>query len=285
MNVNTLLPDVGGSLTSFFRKKKGDGKTPPFLTSAVRFPHLFQFVIRLAPNAPYEVLVSSDLRSWESLSTGTAAAESVEFVDSDAAKVSYRFYRVFSNQLPSKNVVGYVSVSLAPGFSMIANPLNAPNNSVAALFSNVPEGTTLSKFDTRVFRLNNSYVKDGKWSNPGETINPGEGAILFNPTTDFRTIYFVGEVMQGNLFNPIPAGFSIRSSLVPQPGRLNTDLEFPLGDGDVIHIFDKDRQEYAIHPYPSKLWDSNPPLIGVGESFWIGKASPGNWVRNFVIEG
>ena len=50
------------------------------------------------------------------------------------------------------------------------------------------------------------------------------GAIFFNPTSDFKSINFVGEVLQGELLLPIASGFSIHSSRIPQPGRLHTDL-------------------------------------------------------------
>ncbi|MBU6402980.1 MAG: hypothetical protein KGS61_21880, partial [Verrucomicrobia bacterium] len=54
----------------------------------------FQFPLRLATGTKYELLTSTDLRNWVTLHSGTAAAESVDYVDSDAPKFSYRFYRV-----------------------------------------------------------------------------------------------------------------------------------------------------------------------------------------------
>jgi hypothetical protein len=58
---------------------------------------------------------------------------------------------------------------------------------------------------------------------------------------------------------------------------LHVDLGFPIAEGDVIHLFDRDRQEYVLHPYDAEKWASNPPLINVAESFWVAKTSPGNW--------
>lgn len=56
-----------------------------------------------------------------------------------------------------------------------------------------------------------NVVKDGRWSNPGERLAPGEGAIFFNPTSDYKSFSFVGQVLTGNLSLPVPSGFSIRS--------------------------------------------------------------------------
>ena len=281
MNVNTLLPTVGGFVTSFIKKNKASAVVAPVLTSPLRFPHgPFQFHIRMAVSSTYEVHACTDLQNWSCLGSGTVGgSDGIDYVDSEASKFGFRFYRVKTPSASSANIVGYASVPFPPGFSMIANPLNAPSNTVGLLFPGLPDGTTFCKFDTRLFRLTNNAVKMGKWVNPAEILNPGEGALIFNPTSDFKTLHFSGDVPQGDLLNPIPAGFSIRSSLVPQPGRLNVELEFPLTDGDVIHIFDRDQQKYIIYPFPAKEWETHPPTIGVGESFWIGKTTPGNWAR------
>ena len=180
----------------------------------------------------------------------------------------------------SLNVIGYASVTLPPGFSMIANPLDGPSNSVGEMFKGWPDGTTLNKFDTRFFRLAENEIKFGKWTNPGEKLLPGEGAIFFNPTSDYKSHSFVGEVMQGNLSIPIPSGFSIRSSLLPLAGSLE-ELDFPISDGDVIHVFDRDRQTYVLYPYEGGKWTTGQPALSVGESFWVAKTSPGNWTQNF----
>ncbi len=112
----------------------------------------------------------------------------------------------------------------------------------------------------------------------------GEGGLFFNPTQDTFALQFCGEVAQGKLLNPIPAGFSIRSSLVPVTGQINTDLQFPLTDGDSVQIYDRDKQEYVTYDYPSKRWETDPPVIGIGEAFWVEKSSAANWILNFRIE-
>jgi hypothetical protein len=157
--------------------------------------------MRLWPGATYEIRASTNLVAWESIAMDTTREGQVDYVDSDARKFNHRFYRVMAGALGSENVVGYATVVSPPGFALIANPLHAPDNRVAILFQGVPEGTTLHKFDRNVFKLLDNPFHEGKWSNPDETLVPGEGAILNNPTSDYRPITFVGEVMQGKLFN------------------------------------------------------------------------------------
>jgi len=286
MDPKNILGSVSESIFNLFGKK---GKTavmvPPHLHSAVRFPYgPFQFKFQVPKGASYEIQVSPNLQIWQAMSAGKSNGEPVDYVDSDASKFTYRFYRVLADVVLSDNVVAYVTINVPPGYSMIANPLHAPSSTVGSVFAHMPDGAMLNKFDTRLFKLTENAVKGGKWTNPNETLAPGEGAIFFNPTSDFKNINFTGEVAQGNLLLPISSGFSIRSSQIPKPGRLHSDLGFPIGEGDVVHLFDRDRQNYVIYEYNPKKWDSNPPLVGVGEAFWVGKTKPGNWVQHLVIK-
>jgi hypothetical protein len=257
---------------------------PPMLDEAIRFPYgPFRFKVRLPKGADYIILASTDLHTWSPLAKGTSDNGTLDYIDSEAFKYSYRFYRVQAGKLASTNVLGYASVTLPPGFSMIANPFDGPDNTISALFKGWPDGTTFNKFDTRFFRLAENAIKFGKWSNTTEKLMPGEGGIFFNPTTDYKSASFVGEVQQGHLSIPIPAGFSIRSSILPQPGSLE-DLGFPIANGDVIHLFDRDRQKYLLYPFETGKWTEGTPVTSVGESFWVAKTEPGNWNRSVAIE-
>ncbi|PYK96985.1 MAG: hypothetical protein DME19_17885 [Verrucomicrobia bacterium] len=286
MDPKSFLGSVSASIMGFLGKgRRTVVLAPPRLHSGVRFPYgPFQFKFQVPKGASYEIHACSNLQNWQPVSAGKSSGDPVDYVDSEASKFSYRFYRVLAEAVLSGNAVGYVTISVPPGYSMIANPLGAPSNTVSSILPGAPEGATLNKFDTRLFKLTENAVQGGKWINPNETLVPGEGAIFFNPTSDFKSINFTGEVMQGNMLLPIAAGFSVRSSQIPKPGRLHHDLGFPISAGDVVHLFDRDRQNYAIYEYDPKKWDSNPPILGVGEAFWIGKTKPGNWVQNLVIK-
>jgi hypothetical protein len=278
-----MLDKVGGSM--LFRRKV-EAIDPPVLSNGHRVPYgPFSFRASLSPHgAAYTVLASTNLTNWMPVATGTTRDPSIEFLDSDASKFSHRFYRMLAGGVPSLGVIGFVSITLAPGFSLIANPLASRNNSVGEMFKGWPDGTSLNKFDTRVFKLSENALMNKRWTRADEKLSPGEGAIFFNPGTDYKSHSFVGEVLQGNLASPVPSGFSLRSSLVPQPGNLVDDLRFPIADGDIIHLFDRDRQKYVLHPFENGKWKSGPPVISVGEAFWVAKTGPGNWSRQMVLK-
>src|ERR1700752_723227 len=114
--------------TSFFRrinvdarfnsKKQAQQVLPPRLSAPVRFPYgAFQFKIGSVPNVDLEIQASSDFKSWTSIETETSKGEVTEYLDSSASKFNHRFYRVMAGEVRSANVLGYVTVTIPPGFS------------------------------------------------------------------------------------------------------------------------------------------------------------------------
>jgi hypothetical protein len=76
--------------------------------------------------------------------------------------------------------------------------------------------------------------------------------------------------------SPRPSGQGVRTSLAPQPGRLVDDLKFPIANGDVIDVFDRERQKHVLYPYEEGKWTEGAPVLSVGETFWVAKTDPGN---------
>lgn len=182
----------------------------------------------------------------------------------------------------SVNAVGYVNVTARPGFNLIANPLTAANNTVGALITGAPNGATIYKFDSAGGQFSVNAFVFGAWQNPAETLNPGEGAFFLNPTAADVRITFVGEVPQGSLSTPLPAGFSIKASQVPQAGTL-TALGFPAAQGDTVFQFDAATQGFATATFAFGSWQPAEPSLAVGESVFVNKAAAGSWDRTFSV--
>jgi hypothetical protein len=182
----------------------------------------------------------------------------------------------------SVNAVGYVNKTFNPGFTMIANPLVGADNTVLALFPTPPEGTTIYKFVDGAYMINAYEFEE--WALPGMTLTPGEGAFLLIPPGDPYDVTFVGEVKQGDLSHPVPAGLSMQSSEVPQAGVVDEDLGFPVAPGDLVYIFHNDTQNYVIHTYDEfdEVW-STVPTVEVGESFFTLKGAATDWTRMFSV--
>jgi hypothetical protein len=193
----------------------------------------------------------------------------------------------------SVNAVGYVNLTVKPGFQMIANPLMAEDNTVEALLTSaVPDGTIIYKFDagSGTFQINQFIATapgQGIWTISGMELMPGEGAFIYNPG-DAITITFVGDVPQGDLSQDIPMGLSIQASQVPQAGALDADLGYPAQDGDIVYQFNEDAQTYDINQVIDAggtiIWTlGQPPSLDVGESVFVSKQQAATWSRSFSV--
>jgi hypothetical protein len=188
-------------------------------------------------------------------------------------------------QVYSVNVVGYVNTTLVPGFNLVSNPLDAGDNNVASIMPAV-DGLTVYKFADRVYQIAVYLEIFGEWEGAFD-LAPGEGAFVLNPTAEDLVVTFVGEITDGTKTLPIPQGFSIASSIVPQSGALVSALGFPQADGDQVFKFNTASQVYETYTYLEIFgeWDPSEPVVGVGEAFFVNKPAPVSWTREFSVSG
>lgn len=193
-------------------------------------------------------------------------------------------------QVYSVNAVGYVNTTLVPGFNLISNPLTAANNTIGNLFKDIKvagaqvfvfNGTT---FDIATYDdLDEAYLPATVAS---KTVLPGEGVFFRNPGSANLTVTFVGEVAQGNLSNPLPAGLSIKSSQVPQAGTAKA-LGLPGNPGDQVFQWDTSTSPagYFISTFDDLDNDWVPALksLKVGEAFFLKRGAAGAWTRTFSV--
>jgi len=191
----------------------------------------------------------------------------------------------------SVNAVGYVNVTVPAGkFAMLANPLNQPTNSLAAVLPDVPANTVVYVFQSGGFVQ--ATKRSTGWSGPGATatLNPGQGFFVKNAGTADMTITFVGEVPQGTALSvPLVAGMNLVGSIVPQAGKVETDLKIPAANGDILYQWDTATQAYktaATRRTNVGQWTGGTggePTIGVGEGFFYSAKAAGNWTRSFSV--
>jgi|TARA_B100001250_G_scaffold39892_2_gene31716 hypothetical protein len=189
-----------------------------------------------------------------------------------------------SAQVYSVNAVGYVNKSIPAGFSIVANPLNNGGNKVSDVFGANPGSLTVYRFSDAGFSINSYDADFEEWDDGDAVVAPGEGFFVLNSGDAAVNITFVGEVPQGDLSNGLPKGFSIRSSQVPQEGKLDSDLGFPTDEAVTVYQFGA--AGYSISSYDSDFeeWDTDDaagPVVGVAEGFWVLRESATNWTRSF----
>ena len=196
----------------------------------------------------------------------------------------------------SVNVVGYINLPMAPGFTLATSQLKAsPNNSLNNVLPSVATESQVLKFS------NNNYSTDifdgSAWldNNTGDpsttTVSPGEGFFFFNPNPTAATVTLVGEVTTGNgLTVTLGSGFTLAGSIVPQ----SIALDPANGFNDVLEMqyltFNSATQNYNTTLINDGTgWLNNEtgdpvpdPTPAVGQGFFI--FNPGaavQWTRNF----
>jgi hypothetical protein len=182
-------------------------------------------------------------------------------------------------QVYSVNAVGYVNANIPIGYTLVANPLNTTNNTIGNLLQNVPNFCNFLKFNGTSFDVA-TYIF-GAWDTPEITLAPGEGGFI-NTDTAF-SITWVGEVMQGNLTNSIPTGYSVRASQVPQSGGVSSVLGLSsLGTFD--NLLKWNGNSYDVYTVlPGGGWDPSEPVISVGEAFFLNTGASTQWTRSFSV--
>jgi len=187
----------------------------------------------------------------------------------------------------SLNIVGYVTYTQqANVFNIMANPLNTTNNSVANVFSSAASYPGLTVYKRNIGGGYDQSTFDPDllaWTDPTLTVDPGTGVWLSTPPGNTFTNTFVGEVIL-NSTNPIPAGYSIKSSVVPQAGALQTALNYQPALGDGAFLWNG--TGYDIYSYDPDLvaWTPSQPNIAVAQGFWIfNNGAAKTWIRNFSV--
>lgn len=204
----------------------------------------------------------------------------------------------------SVNAVGYVNVTVTPGYNLIANPLNGTNNNINTIIPTAPDDTTAFKWDNAQQQFGGAATYAGGlgWLdssfNPSTlTLAPGEGFFIRNVSGSPFTVTFVGEVPQGNLTNNIQPNYGFYASIVPQSAGLST-IGFPQVTDMQYTVWNPAAQQYGatytyigVQPgYPSGWADAgfNPvdPTPAVGEGFLIKNPSSTTtypWGRTFSV--
>jgi hypothetical protein len=192
---------------------------------------------------------------------------------------------VAQSNVYSLNVVGYYNV-VAPANTKIilGNQLDTTNNTLVGVIPNPPPSSQFFKYNGGFSGFTFDDI-DLAWTG-NTSLAPGEGGFFISPTA--TTLTFVGEVKQGSLTNTLPVGTKvIRTSIVPQSGRVTADLGLPGEANDQLFQWNNVSGGYLGFTFDDidLAWVPFDPTNTVGNAFFYIKAgSNPNWVRNFTVQ-
>jgi hypothetical protein len=182
-----------------------------------------------------------------------------------------------------------------PGISLVATPLPRDDYRISALFPRAVLGTTFSKLNPITQKYSVSIFGRTGWSNPNETLAPGEGAVVFNPSSKNITNYWFAFDLNSIFSRPIvslSAGISLVSLhgvnfSPPPPGMIPLSFitsiqywpwwwsiglepsQFNPQDGDVVWTYNQLARRFDRHNYRASTgWDSL-PVVGANEACFV----------------
>ncbi len=168
----------------------------------------------------------------------------------------------------------------------MANPFNTADNTVRGLLFNVPEGSGLKKWDEATQSYRTNLFSLGHWSDETMTLRPGEGIFFSNSIAQPVSLCLTGEILQGDLSNSVPAGQSVRSSMVPLGGLIQHTLGYIPDPGDIVYLYKSPGWEsYNFDDIDHWLLNgvTAEPVLELGEAVFINSQSNKFWRRRFFV--
>jgi uncharacterized repeat protein (TIGR03803 family) len=202
-----------------------------------------------------------------------AAGPYYVIISSDYGTVTSRVARLTVVNL--QNSTNY-TISLSPGFNLIANQLDLGNNRLDEIMPNVPEGCVVLKFDNWHQMFEIAFFSRGAWAEWEEgslTLNPGEGAYLWAPQAFNLT--FVGQRRQPILPLELVGGYNLVSRQTPDLAAYEDIVGLLPQDLTTLYRYQAQSGDYTMYYYLGDEWIPDPPLANVGEAVWIyGQGTP-----------
>jgi hypothetical protein len=149
-------------------------------------------------------------------------------------------------QVYSSNIVGYATVTVTPGYNLLANPLNAGVTNGANEIMPILDGELILTWNGVRFTqvgydsgFGGWVGADGQTASAPPSLPPGQGFFLFNPMSTATNVTFVGEVVPGpgatNCLS-LAVGFSLLGSPLPATVNqiTNPPVSLPVLDGMLV---------------------------------------------------
>jgi hypothetical protein len=190
---------------------------------------------------------------------------------------------VAQSTLYSSNIVGYATVTILPGYSLLANPLSAGLTNGANEIMPVLDGEVILTWNGAFF---NEVMYDsgaGGWVQADDvtpahppSLPPGKGFFFFNPNPTATNFTFIGQVVPGCF--PLAPGFSLIGSSLPSTVTEITNAPVSLPALDGMFILEWDGSKYVETMFDSsaggwvKADDATPsvaPPYTIGQGFFL----------------
>ena len=219
---------------------------------------------------------SLDLLNWKDFTSDSSASGEMRVPFNRPEGVRNLFIRMWEEDTGyAARAIGYVTLTLPSGKSLIANPLANGGNRISDILPSVPAGSTLAKFNPATGKWETNTFTDA-WSQPGMTLAPGEGAVLDNKGDAFDVL-LAGFTAWKKTSLSLPAGDSVVSPRLAKGGLLSSRLGLPLAEGLVVKLLNNATGGYDAYTVSNGAWSPGEPSVALGQAFIVTAPSALNW--------
>ncbi len=160
------------------------------------------------------------------------------------------------------------TLSLVPGFNLIANHFNIGGNTLPEVFPTVPDLTVVQKYDSSSASYLTAEFEFGVWEPPDLTLGPGEGAFIrvLQPTD----LTFRGTPVEHPQPLSLALGqFHMVSSQIAREARFEDIVGHPPTEGAELHRWSAATGEWDVNNFTDGYWDTSEPIVAVGEAVMV----------------
>ena len=215
-----------------------------------------------------------------------------------AAIVAYAMSSMAQANVYSVNIVGYATVSVPPGYSLLANPLSTGVTNGANEIMPVIDGEQILTWNGSGFSYVSFDSGFGGWVDANQapaaapSLPPGKGFFFYNPGGFATNVTFVGQVVPGPLSTnclQIPVGYSLIGSPLPATvtNITSAPVRLPLIDGLQILTWNGSGYVYTSYDTGFGGWidansaPTNAPPYTLGQGFFLFQPSAAaTWCQN-----
>ena len=225
---------------------------------------------------------SLDLLNWKQFTSDSSASGETRIPFNRPAGINNLFIRTWEEETGyAARAIGYVTLTVPSGYSLIANPLSNGGNRVSDIFPSAPSGSTLSKYNAMTGKWESNTFTEA-WSQPGMTLAPGEGAV-FNNKGEAFDVLLAGFTPWSETTQSIPQGKSVVSPRLAKGGLLSSRLGLPMVEGLKVELLNNSTGKYDAYTVNDGAWSPAEPAIALGQAFIVTAPSALDWSHDPTI--
>ena len=225
---------------------------------------------------------SLDLLNWTQFTSDSSASGEMRIPFNRPDGINNLFIRTWEEDTGyAARALGYVTLTVPSGYSLVANPMSNGGNRVSDIFPSAPSGSTLSKFNAVTGKWEANTFTDA-WSQPGMTLAPVEGAVFNNVGAAFDVV-LAGFTPWAETTLGIPAGKSVVSPRLAKGGLLSSRLGLPMVDGLKVELLNNGTGKYDAYTVGDGAWSPTEPAVALGQAFIVTAPSAIDWTHDPTI--